>query len=168
MRACLQANSLKVVETAAWPVAEKHSGGVSSHVIVGLQGAMWRLSQGICFSHQGLSREQEQLGWLRKEVLTPAIRNSTTLNEYEYKGRVRNTRLINAFDDVRLTFMFYLEHLDLFASGFTANKSQNTFHELHSQVRCYYQSRTECKTGSSQKHILNKHVLLLHKVNKQR
>lgn len=94
----------------------------------------------------------------------PELNNIKQITE----GRVRNTRSINVFDDVRLTFMFYLEHLDLFASGFTANKSQNTFHELHSQVWSYYQSRTECKTGSSQKHILNKHVLLLHKVNTQR
>lgn len=73
--------------------------------------------------------------------------------------------MINAFDDVRLTFMFYLEHLDSFASGFTANESHSTFHELHSQVWCYYGSGTECKTGSSQKNILNKHTLLLVKVN---
>lgn len=43
------------------------------------------------------------------------------------KGRAKHTRLINAFDDVRLTFMFYLEHLDFFASGFTANESQKHF-----------------------------------------
>lgn len=84
------------------------------------------------------------------------------------KGRAKHPRLINAFDDVRLTFMFYLEHLDFFASGFTANESQNTFHELHSQVWCYYGSRTECKTGSSQKNILNKHTVLFLKVNAQR
>lgn len=67
---CLQANSLKGVETASWPAAERHSRGVSSHVIV-------RLSLGICFSHLGLSKVQKQL---RKEVLTPAIRNQQQLN----------------------------------------------------------------------------------------
>lgn len=94
----------------------------------------------------------------------PELNNIRQITE----GRVRNTRLINAFDDVRLTFMFYLEHLDSFASGFTANESHNTFHELHSQVWCYYGSGAECKTGSSQKNILNKHTLLLVKVNAQR
>lgn len=50
----------------------------------------------------------------------PELNNIRQITE----GRVRNTRLINAFDDVRLTFMFYLEHLDSFASGFVAIEFQ--------------------------------------------
>lgn len=134
--ACLQADSLRGVKTAAWPAAEKHSRGVSSHVIVGTAGCyVAAFSRDMVFPSGVFQRARTTVTAKKGSVNTchPELNNIRQIT----KGRVRNTRLINAFDDVRLTFMFYLEHLDLFASGFTANKSQNTFHELHSQVWYY-------------------------------